>query len=93
MIAGGTYTLSWTGSAQARVYQGSPTGSYAASPITALALTAGTNTIIEFNAGTVGQAKLEIGTAATPFNRPSLAKVMADCHALLSNEGVMASTL
>jgi hypothetical protein len=80
MIESGVYTLSWTGTAQARVYQGAPTGSYAASPITTTSLTAGTNTIVEFNAGTLTRVKLEIGSVATPFNRQSLAKSTADCQ-------------
>jgi hypothetical protein len=80
MIEGGVYTLSWTGTAQARVYQGAPTGAYAASPITTASLTAGTNTIVEFNAGTVTRVKFEAGAVATPFNRQSLAKSLADCQ-------------
>ena len=80
MIEGGVYTLSWTGTAQARVYQGTPTGSYAASPLATASLTAGTNTTVEFNTGTLTKVKLEIGSVATPFNRQSLAKSMADCQ-------------
>ena len=80
MIEGGVYTLSWTGTAQARVYQGAPTGAYAASPIATAALPAGVNTIVEFNTGTVTRVKLEIGTVATPYNRQSLAKSQADCE-------------
>jgi hypothetical protein len=80
MIEGGVYTLSWTGTAQARVYQGTPTGSYAASPVTTAALPAGVNTVVEFNAGTLTKAKLEIGSVATPYNRQSLAKSLADCQ-------------
>ena len=80
MIEGGVYTLSWTGTAQARVYQGTPTGSYAASPFTTAALPAGVNTVVEFNAGTVVRAKFELGSVATPFNRQSLAKSMVDCQ-------------
>ena len=80
MIEGGVYTLSWTGTAQARVYQGTPTGSYAASPVVTASLTAGTNTIVEFNAGTLTKVKFESGSVATPFNRQSLAKSMADCQ-------------
>ena len=80
MIEGGVYTLSWTGTAQARVYQGSPTGSYAASPIMTAPLTAGTNAIVEFNAGTMTRVKLEIGIAATRFNRKSLAESLVDCQ-------------
>ena len=80
LIEGGVYTLSWTGTAQARVYQGTPAGAYAASPIVTASLPAGVNTTIEFNTGTVTRAKLEIGAVATPFNRQSLAKVQADCE-------------
>jgi hypothetical protein len=80
MIEGGVYTLSWTGTAQARVYQGAPSGSYAASPIITAALPAGVNTIIEFNTGTVTRVKLETGSVATPYPRQSLAKSMADCQ-------------
>jgi hypothetical protein len=80
MIEGGVYTLSWAGTAQARVYQGAPTGAYAASPLTTASLPAGVNTIVEFSTGTLTSVKLEIGSVATPFNRQSLAKSMADCQ-------------
>jgi hypothetical protein len=80
MIEGGVYTLSWTGTAQARVYQGAPAGVYAASPIVTPALPAGVNTIVEFNTGTIVRVKLEIGTVATPFNRQTMAKSLADCQ-------------
>jgi hypothetical protein len=80
MIEGGVFTLSWTGTAQARVWQGTPAGSYAASPVTTAVLTTGTNTVVEFNAGTLTRVKLEVGSVATPFNRQSLAKSMADCQ-------------
>lgn len=79
-IEGGVYTLSWTGTAQARVYQGAPAGAYAASPIVTASLPAGANTIVEFNTGTVVRAKLEIGSAATAFNRQSMAKIRDDCE-------------
>ena len=80
MIEGGVYTLSWTGTAGARVYQGTPTGSYVASPITTASLPAGANTTVEFAAGTVTRVKLESGAIVTPFPRQSLAKSMADCQ-------------
>ncbi|GJD70465.1 hypothetical protein [Methylobacterium gnaphalii] len=63
---GGTYTLSWGGTAQGRIYQGSA-GAYAGSPVTASGLTAGTNTVVEFSTGTVSLAQLEPGNAPTPF--------------------------
>jgi hypothetical protein len=68
-IEGGQMTLSWAGTAQARVYQGSPTGAYAASPVTVSGLAAGTNTTIEFNAGTLGAVQFETGPVSTPFER------------------------
>jgi hypothetical protein len=80
MIEGGVYTVSWTGTAQARLYQGAPTGAYAASPVITASLPAGVNTIVEFNAGTLTRAKLEIGTVATPYNRQTMTKNMADCQ-------------
>jgi hypothetical protein len=80
VIEAGVYTLSWTGTAQARVYQGAPSGSYAASPVTTASLTTGTNTIVEFNTGTVVRVKFEIGSVATPYNRQSLTKSLADCQ-------------
>jgi hypothetical protein len=61
-LAGGTYTLSWTGTAQGRI----GVGSYAASPVSG-SVTAGANTTIEFNAGTLSQVKFEPGSVATPW--------------------------
>jgi Collagen triple helix repeat (20 copies) len=80
VIEGGVYTLSWTGTAQARVYQGAPAGAYAASPVVTTSLPAGVNTVVEFNAGTVTRVKLEIGSVATSYNRQSMAKAYADCQ-------------
>lgn len=71
-IAGGVYTLSWSGTATARVYQGSPTGSYVASPLTTASLTADTNTIVEFSTGgssTLGNVQFQAGSVASPFVR------------------------
>lgn len=79
IIEGGNYVLSWIGTAQARVYQGTPTGAYAASPIVVSSLPSGVNTIVEFNPGTLGKIKFETGSVATVFNRQSLSQVMLDC--------------
>lgn len=62
---GGTYTLSWTGTAQARI----DGGSYAASPITVTGKTAGANTTIEFNTGTVSRVQYEAGSTSTTYER------------------------
>jgi len=68
-VTGGSYVLSWTGSAQARagVNTTTPAGSYAASPLLITGQTAGTAMSVEFNAGTLGTVKLETGAVATPF--------------------------
>ena len=68
-VAGGSYVLTWTGTAQARagVNTLTPSGAYAASPLLISGQTAGTVMSIEFNAGTLGTVKLETGALATPF--------------------------
>ena len=64
MPEGGTYVLSWTGTAQAR-FNG---GSYGSSPLVVTGITAGTNATVEFNTGTVGSIQLEVGSTVTPFD-------------------------
>ena len=62
-VVGGSYVLTWTGTAQARagVNTLTPSGSYASSPLLITGQTAGTVMSVEFNAGTLGTVKLEIG--------------------------------
>lgn len=73
MVAGGTYTLSWSGTCTARyaINSATPTGAYAASPITITGQTAGTTMSIEFgngtSTGTLGNVQLELSTIATTF--------------------------
>lgn len=62
---GGTYTLSWEGTAQARV----DGGTYSASPLTVSSKTAMANTIVEFGIGTVGKVQYEAGSSASQFER------------------------
>lgn len=72
-VFGGSYVLSWTGTAMARygVNTATPSGSYATSPILITGQSAGTAMSIEFNTGTVSNIQLERGAIATPFeNRP-----------------------
>jgi hypothetical protein len=68
-VVGGSYVLTWTGTAQARagVNTLTPSGAYAASPLLVTGQTAGTVMSIEFNSGTLGAVKLESGASATPF--------------------------
>ena len=76
MPEGGTYTLSWTGTAQARVNG----GSYSASPLTTTGLTAGANCTIEFNTGTVGSVQMETGASASSFAFRPFGQELALCQ-------------
>lgn len=73
---GGTYTLSWTGTAQARVNA----GSYAASPITVTGLTAGANCTIEFATGSVGSVQFTPGSATSAFDYRAHGTELALCY-------------
>lgn len=74
-LDGGTYVLSWTGTAQGRIGG----AAYAASPVTA-AVTAGTNTTVEFGTGTVGKVKLEVGTTPTAWSAKGARLELANCQ-------------
>lgn len=71
----GTYTLSWTGTAQGKI----GSGSYGASGITGTA-EGGTNLNIEFNTGTLSKVQFNAGTAALPFQPRSFAEELALCQ-------------
>jgi len=73
---GGTYTLSWSGTAQARV----DGGSYAASPITVTGKTAGSNITIEFGTGTVTKVQFEAGSTPTTYERRGYSQELAACQ-------------
>jgi len=76
MGEGGTYILSWTGTAQARING----GSYSASPLIVSGITAGANTTIEFGTGTVLQPQLEKGSTATSFDYRPYGTELALCQ-------------
>lgn len=87
---GGTYTLSWTGTAQARV----DGGSYAASPITVTGKAAATNTTVEFGTGTVSRVQYEAGAATTAFERRHHAIELVLCQRYYeSGSGVFAANV
>jgi hypothetical protein len=74
MAEGGTYVLSWEGTASARVYAGAVVGVgaapiFQASPIVFNNWQAGANAVVEFTTGTVGKVQLEPGSVPTPFER------------------------
>jgi hypothetical protein len=65
LAEGGTYVLSWTGTAQGRLNG----GTYGSSgTVTVTGWTAGANLIVEFNTGTLGSVQLEAGSTATSFD-------------------------
>jgi hypothetical protein len=74
-LESGTYTLSWTGTAQGKI----GAGSYGASGITG-SITGGTNTTIEFNTGTLSLPQLEKGSSATSFDYRPYGTELALCQ-------------
>ena len=81
-VVGGSYVLSWTGTAQARagVNTLTPAGAYAVSPLLIAGQTAGTAMSVEFNAGTLGAVKLERGSTQTPFVMRPYDQELATCQ-------------
>ena len=71
----GTYTLSWTGTAEGKI----GAGSYAGSGVTGTA-TGGTNLNIEFGTGTVSLVQFEPGSVATPFERRPYGTELSLCQ-------------
>lgn len=71
----GTYTLSWTGTAQGKI----GAGSYAGSGVTG-SVTGGTNLNIEFGTGTLSLVQFEPGVEASPFERRAYGQELALCQ-------------
>jgi hypothetical protein len=77
LAEGGTYVLSWTGTAQGRLNG----GTYGSSgTVTVTGWTAGTNLNVEFNTGTVGSVQLEKGSTATSFDYRPYGTELALCQ-------------
>ncbi|CAB5079613.1 hypothetical protein UFOVP146_36 [uncultured Caudovirales phage] len=76
MPDGGTFTLSWTGTAQGRVNG----GSYGSSPLAVTGLTAGANCTVEFNTGTLSFPQLEVGSSATGYEYRQYGQELALCQ-------------
>ena len=77
LAEGGTYVLSWTGTAQGRLNG----GSYGASgTVTVTGWVAGTNLNVEFNTGTCGNIQLEIGSTATSFDYRDYGRELILCQ-------------
>jgi hypothetical protein len=73
-LEGGTYTLSWTGTATATV-----NGSAVANK-GQVTLPANTNATVRFSGGTVGLIQLEAGSVATPFEHRPYGLELALCQ-------------
>lgn len=71
----GTYTLSWTGTAQGKI----GAGSYAGSGVTG-SVTGGTNLNIEFGTGTLSLVQFEPGVEASPFERRDYGRELIMCQ-------------
>jgi hypothetical protein len=74
-LESGTYTLSFTGTAQGKI----GAGSFSASGVTG-SITGGTDTNIEFNTGTLSLPQLEKGSIATSFDYRSYGTELALCQ-------------
>jgi len=89
---GGTYVLSWTGTAQGRLNG----GTYGSSgTVTVTGWVAGTNLNVEFNTGTCGNVQLEKGSTATSFDYRPYGTELALCQRyfeLTSPIGVIATS-
>lgn len=83
-IAGGNYRLSYEGTAQYRIWAGTPSGSYAtafrSAGGAAVFLTAGVDAFVEFTGGTLLRPQLEIGNLG-PFERAPLGLERVRCLA------------
>lgn len=81
-IAGGNYRLSYEGTAQYRIWAGTPSGSYAIAFRSAggalVNLAAGVNAFVEFTGGTLLRPQLEIDNRG-PFERVPLDLEIARC--------------
>jgi hypothetical protein len=77
-LQSGTYTLSFSGTAQGKING----GAYSASGVTGTA-TGGTNMTIEFNTGTLSLVQLEKGSTATAFDYRPYGTELALCQRYL----------
>lgn len=81
-VYGGSYLLSWTGTATARygVDSATPSGSYASSPITISGQTSGTVMSVEFTDGTLADVQLVLGSEELTFQPRPIATELALCQ-------------
>ena len=81
---GGTYVLSWTGTAQGRLNG----GTYGSSgTVTVTGWVAGTNLNVEFNTGTLGSVQLVAGSAVSSYSYRPYGTELALCQRYYSTSG------
>jgi len=90
-VPAGDYVLSWSGTAQARVYgAGATPPPFAAAPI-AVTLDGLTDVVVEFGAGSAGFVQFEVGSTPTAYRQPSIAEELLACqryfYAIPTSEG------
>jgi len=85
-LQSGTYTLSFSGTAQGKI----GAGSFAASGVTGAAV-GGTNLNIEFNTGTLSLVQLEKGSTATSFDYRPYGTELALCQRYCYNASLTAA--
>jgi hypothetical protein len=81
-LEGGTYVLSWSGTAQARyaVNSSTPSGTYADSPIIISGQLASLGMSVEFDDGTLSGVQLELNSTATPFEQRGITTELLLCQ-------------
>src|SRR6202035_5877047 len=75
-VEGGSYTLSWVGTATGRINS----GAFGTGPITATGLSANTAITVEFGTGTLSKVQLESGSVASAFVIRSPRYELAECQ-------------
>lgn len=80
-VEGGIFTFSQAGNAQGRIAinNGTPSGGYAALPLTTSTATGGQAITVEFTTGTVSKVQVEPGTLPSIFERRLFASELALC--------------
>jgi hypothetical protein len=78
-LESGTYVLSWVGTAQGRIGG----GTYGATGTVTGSVVGGTNTTVEFNAGTLSLPQFEKGSTATSFDYRPYGTELALCQRYL----------
>lgn len=75
-VEGGTYTMSWSGTAQGKING----GAFAATGVQATGVTAGTNLTVELNVGSISKVQVEPNSTASQFERRPYSSELLACQ-------------